>query len=379
MSENSMLHENNLNEPPLPDQGWSRENIALERAIVVPPTVSDTVQAAGVLTEAKKYCAHGALWRGKRAMTTQPSLPTGLLSELPGRWLYGGLLWVHFGHFLAESTARLWPLPALAKDLDGIVFTPKRPVNGDETRPMQHDFFALLGFDLPMKVVTEPTQVEYLHVPGQGFGLGPIVAGTPEYRAMIHQHFGSSVAPDGPERLYISRAGLGVRRGGVIGEEFLEENMRQNGYEIFYPERHPMEAQIARYKAARQIVALDGSALHLFALVGRPDQQVAMIPRRTSSIHNNIAAQLSAFCGRQPLVANAIRTDWVLAKRGRPNRHSFGELDMGILHKMLAEAGFVSADLAWDEMFWRQRRRTIRKLEAALGDQLIPIHQECAD
>ncbi len=375
----STLNDNDLNQPPQPDQGWSRELVALERAIVVPPAVSDTVQEAGVLTEDREYCAHGALWRGKRAMTTQPISPTDPLPQLSGRWLYAGLLWVHFGHFLAESTARLWPLPAIAKDIDGVLFTPKRPANGDETRPMQHNFFKLLGIDLPIKVVTEPTQIEHLHVPGQGFGLGPIVAGTPEYRALIHQNFGADVPPDGPERLYISRAGLGIRRGGVIGEEFLEENLRQNGYEIFYPEQHPMEKQIARYKAARQIVALDGSALHLFALVGRPDQQVAMIPRRTSSVHHNISAQLAAFCGQEPLVANAIRTDWVLASRGRPNRHSLGELDMSRLHKVLADAGFVSPDLAWEEMFWRQRRRTIRKLEKALGDQLVPIHQEPAD
>lgn len=375
----SVLQENDLNQPPLPDQGWSRDCLALERAIVVPPTISDTVQEAGVLTEAGQYCAHGALWRGGRAMTIPPELPADPLPQLPGRWLYAGLLWVHFGHFLAESTARLWPLPALAQDLDGVLFTPKRPANGGDTRPMQHDFFAQLGIDLPIKVVTEATQIEHLHVPGQGFGLGPIVAGTPEYRAMIHQNFGADVAPDGPEQLYISRAGLGIRRGGIIGEEFLEENMRQNGYEIFYPERHSMEVQIARYKAARQIVALDGSALHLFALVGRPDQQVAMIPRRTSSVHHNISAQLAAFCGREPLVANAIRTDWVLASRGRPNRHSLGELDMSRLHKELADAGFVSPDLAWDEMFWRQRRRTIHKLGKALGDKLIPIHQELAD
>ncbi len=361
---------------PDPDEGWSREVIKLDQAKIVPPVISALVQEAGVLASDDSYCAHGALWRGKRALTTLPPAPAGPLPKLAGKWLYGGLLWVHFGHFLAESTARLWALGQLGSQIDGIVFVPKRPVKADAVQPVHKNFMELLGCDLPIRVLTEPTEVEQLHVPGQGFGLGPMVTGTAEYRSYVRQNFGKDISPDGPERLYISRSKLGARRGGILGEEFLETNLALHGYEVFHPQQHDLQTQVARYKAARQIVALDGSALHLYALVGQADQKVAMIPRRTSSVHHNISNQMAAFCDAPPFVAEAIQTDWVIEARGRPNRNSLGELDMGKLSHLLAKKGFIAAPDGWVQMPWRQSKRALRKLEAAVGEKFVPIHRK---
>ncbi|MFC3119099.1 glycosyltransferase 61 family protein [Jhaorihella thermophila] len=102
-----------------------------------------------------------------------------------------------------------------------------------------------------------------------------------KFRTAIHERFAREVEPDGPERLYVSRSALGLGKG-LLGEELLESLLEREGYEIFHPQKHPMQTQIARYKAARQIVAADGSALHLYAMVGRADQRVAMISRRES-------------------------------------------------------------------------------------------------
>ena len=243
---------------PLPDSGWSDSVTALTNAIVVPPVQGGFVQAAGVLESSGQYCPTGALWRRYRPLTTEPAQPVDPPAPLAGNWLWGGVLWAHFGHFLVESTSRLWALDHLDAPLDGIVFIPKRPRVGNARRGFQTDFLNLMAPGLPVNVVTNPTQVESLVVPGQGFGLGLITAGTQKFRDAIHNRFARDVIPDGPERLYISRSALGIGKGGLLGEEKLEHLLKEQGYEVFHPEKHDIATQIARYKAAKQVIAADG-------------------------------------------------------------------------------------------------------------------------
>lgn len=332
---------------PLPEGGWSEELLTLPNATVLPPVENGFVQAAGILNQSGEYCPQGALWRKFRPLSTEPEPPGGAVETLGGRWLWGGVLWAHFGHFLVESTSRLWGLDQLDRPVDGILFIPKRPKVGESLRGFQKDFVHLMAPGLPIKVATTGTQVEELVVPGQGFGLGKITAGTPKFRAAIHNLFAKDVAPDGPEKIYISRSALGLGKGGLLGEERLEDLLRAEGYEVFHPQQHDITTQIARYKAAKQVVAADGSALHMFAMVGRRDQSVAMILRRKSGANNLLAENVRHFCGSDPLVIDALRTEWVRAGKMKANRQSFGELDHSAIGKALTEAGFVENGQDW--------------------------------
>jgi hypothetical protein len=202
---------------PLPEGGWSQDIRVLTDATVVPPLENGFVQAAGVLDREGGYCAHGALWRRYRPLTTAPAAPTGEVEELGGRWLWGGVLWAHFGHFLVESTSRLWALDHLDRPVDGILFMPKRPRAGKNTRGFQMDFIGMMAPELPVRVLASPMQVKELIVPGQGFGLGRITAGTSRFRAAIHNRFAHEIQPDGPERIYLSRSALGLGKGECWG------------------------------------------------------------------------------------------------------------------------------------------------------------------
>ena len=340
---------------PEPDGGWSTEIRTLPNALVVPPVESGFVQAAGVLESDGTYWPHGALGRKYRPLTSAPAMPAET-GTLPGRWLWGGVLWAHFGHCLVESTARLWAIPQLDRPVDGILFIPKRPKVGEETRGFQTDFVRQIAQDAQIRVATEPTRVEELVVPGQGFGLGRITAGTDAFRNAIHSHFARGIDPDGPDRLYISRSALGLGKGGLLGEEWLEELLAKEGYETFHPEKHDIATQLARYKAAKKVVAADGSALHLYSMVGTPDQPVAIILRRQSTANNLLAANVTHFCGRDPLVIHALRTEWVKTEgKKKSNRLSFGELDHPVIGRALAAGGFI-ASAVWPEMTEAERR-----------------------
>ncbi len=344
---------------PWPEGGWSEEIVTLSGATVVPPVESGFVQEGGVLDAEGAYCPHGALWRRYRPITIEPKPPAKVVETLEGRWLWGGVLWVHFGHFLVESTSRLWGLEYLDKPVDGILFMPKRPKVGDTVHGFQSDFIHMMSPDLPIRVLTDPTQVEELVVPGQGFGLGKIASGTGKFRDAAHKAFAKDIKPEGPEKIYISRSKLGLGKGGLLGEEHLEDLLRAEGYEIFHPQNHDLRTQVAHYKAAKKVIAADGSALHLYAMVGTPDQPVAMILRRTSGANTHLSNNIASFCGREPLIINALRTEWLKANKGKSDRHSFGELDHAIIGQALGADGFVREGLNWPVLTDDQRKKIL--------------------
>ncbi|MFT7595631.1 MAG: hypothetical protein ACI8R4_002961 [Paracoccaceae bacterium] len=356
---------------PSPDGGWSQTITTLENATVVPPVESGFVQAAGLLDSEGNYCAQGALWRKYRPLTTAPEAPEKIAEEIPGRWLWGGVLWAHFGHFLVESTARLWAVDHLDKPIDGILFIPKRPKVGESVRGFQKDFIHLMSPDTPIRVAAEPVRVQELVVPGQGFGLGKITTGTQKFRDALHNQFARDIEPDGPEKIYISRSALGLGKGGLLGEERLEQLLEAQGYTVFHPQKHDIATQIARYKAAKQVIAADGSALHMFAMVGRPDQQVAMILRRKSGAHNLLSENVTHFCGRPPLVISALRTEWVKAGKQRSNRQSFGELNLLAIGQALGEAGFVDKAASWPDLNQQEREQIFADKGLTGNDEFV--------
>lgn len=327
--------------PPQPNSGWSHDIQTLQSAIVVPAKENGFVQVAGVLHSDGRYCPEGALWRNNRALTIAPSLPSGPIEELSGTWLWGGQLWNHFGHFIAESTSRLWPLPELASQIDGVLFIPKRPRKRDFVEQFQRDFVNLMEPDLPVKSVCEPVRVENLIVPGQGFGLGKIARMTEPYRKAIADNFASQLPSDGPEKLYVSRSKLRKFKGGLVGEERIESYLAEQGYEIFHPQRHDVQTQIARYKAAKTILAAEGSAIHLVAMSGNIQQKIGIILRRRSGATAQIAHHVLGLTGVQPIIFDALLRNW--GPVGQRRKHTWmGEYDLTLLQKQLLEHGFLA-------------------------------------
>jgi FkbM family methyltransferase len=327
--------------PPVADSGWSCDVQTLEQAIVVPPGEQNFVQEAGVLHGDGRYCATGALWRNGRALTVEPAMPKRDLPLRKGRWLWGGVLWMHFGHFLVESSSRLWALPEFQGQIDGVLFIPKRPRNGSEVADFQKGFIDLLGCDVAVACADAPERVEHLIVPGQGFGLGAMIEGTVGYRTAIQENFAKTITAEGPEKIYISRSNLPAGRGNLVGEGQFETRLEAEGYVIYHPQEHGLESQIATYKAAKQVIAAEGSALHLLAMVAAPATEIAMIVRRPSGATRQLERHLTAFLGKPPLSITHLARSWKPLGPAKP-RLWMGELDMPAVQHDLAAAGFIS-------------------------------------
>lgn len=353
---------------PSPEGGWSCGILPVKDAVIATTPSQEMIQPMGVFDASGRYVHEAVLWRGRPLMVEpEPVLP---VDHLPGRWIWGGVLLNHFGHFLTESVGRLWALDAVKGKVDGLILVPKREDQDDgavaEMQAYHRLFFDLCNVDIPIRIISRPTKVDLLEVPGQGFGIGPMAAGTEAFRSFMHNRFARNIAPVGGPKLYVSRSGLSAQRGGILWETRMEELLAGEGYEIYHPQRHSLTEQIARYKGAQQIIALDGSALHLVAMTGMRGQQVAVIKRRDSHASDSIITHLSSFLGVAPDVIDVIRQDWVRSDRKRADRFSIGELDFAALGRTLERAGYVADGAGWPALTPEEAQTAIREVEATL-------------
>lgn len=316
----------------------------ISRALVVPERSHDQLLASGVLYPGGRYAELSKAWIRKFKPTPVPVLaPDEQVVDLAGTHLFAGHFRGHFGHFMVESTARLWALDHLDVKPDSILYLPYRGETEANLRAIggMEPFFRLLGVDLPIMAHPTALRVERLILPELGFGWNERYAGSPAYRAFMQGRLRGAVRPEGGEKLYVSRAKLNAQRGGVLGETVIEENLARAGYEVFHPEKHPLEVQIAHYRAAKKIVALDGSALHLAAYVTEPGTEVGMILRRSKANADDYVMQFRSFCGVVPKVIDVIRQDWISAEASRVDFRSVGEIDFQALFKALKAEGFL--------------------------------------
>lgn len=355
--------------PPDLSAGMGDEITLINRAIVVPPPKGDanrSVQQSGVLTPDGALVADSVTWRGMNPVTVAPAMPPeDEIAALPGTWMFLGPLFGHFGHFLVESISRFWAFDRLRDQIDGVLYVPKFQNRPEHVANVYRPFLNALGVTAPMHNLDVPTRVERLYVPRQGFGMFQMIEGAPEFREFARAYAGKSIPPAGAEKIYISRSALPAQRGSILGESVLEDLLRKEGYEPFHPQKHTHEEQIAAYRAARKVIAVDCSPLHLLALVGDSAQEIAVIARRTGDLDEIFARQIRAFTGARTHAINHLRRNWIEDHASRPSRTSWGEVDFPALGRSLREAGMImGGDLpALDEA-------TIRTQMAQVGEAL---------
>ena len=330
--------------PPDPAGGWTCSIREFPGAVVVPHDKAEHDLKCGVFTAQGEYIPRAAMWQREELITFPPETVPRVVDRLAGEWLWGGVLYGHFGHFVTESSARLWPVPDLRDRLQGVVFVEKYSSARKGVPAFITDFFRQLIGDLPVRFLRDTTEVELLHVPGQAFGLGRMSRGTRPFRRFIARHFAPDIAPEGPENLFLTRSQLALDREGFVGEAIFDDRFARAGYQVFSPEQHDIATQIARYRAARRIVGMDGSAFHLAGLVAHKVQNIGVIVRRQRARSRAMRWQIEAFSGRTPHVIDALRQhrEWVVGKKS-----AIQDFDMERVGARLKKTGLIDADFDW--------------------------------
>ena len=361
-----------------PEGPFAGKIAVLNNAIVVPPHQKSGKRAFGVLDQNLKWSKLSQSYLQERIRTKAPELLEGsALQELSGTHLFAGHFRGHFGHFLFESTVRLWAMEYLEEKPDSILYVPFR-----FTEPKDHqiitryqDFFHLLGIDIPVQSFGSNLRVERLYVPELGFGWGGRFEGSPGYRKFMTSRL-SAVAADGNvDQLYISRSRLPAHLGGIVGESVIERNLERLGYEIFHPQMHSIEAQLSKYKSARRIVSLDGCALHLVPFVMRTDCSVALIKRRSTANTNDYALQFRGFSGCEIKVIDALQSNWSSGDRKKTDFGSIGELDFEKVFSELKANGFISEDFIPELPTPQERAKMIDSVKRARAGNLTLIER----
>lgn len=311
---------------------------------------------AGVFSNAGDYVgASKCLRTPLLKMTRRPRYPdpTEVANSklLPGTWLWGGMLYPHFGHVLMESTSRFWGFDAFDAQFQGVIYIPERRRPDAETvlKPNAALLQGLMPAGAKIDVAYDLIRAERLVVPPQGFGLGDMAGGCPEQRQYLQDHLFPDVSASGPERLYISRSRLPGSVGRSLGEHRLEAYLSAEGYTVFHPQDHSLAEQAAHYKAASVIISSDNSALHLAAPLLRNDVKVGVILRRFGKQHQYFTKQLRVFLGRAPDVFSVMHPKVYGLANARSARSSrtFTILDFETLRQDLRRAGYVAATGAW--------------------------------
>jgi len=191
----------------------------------------------------------------------QPANTRAPTRTLP-KAVFAGVAFDHFGHFLLESTARLWALPEY-RDLPWLFLT-----TGTEKLPRyQTGFLELLGVPRDnIMPIGDVAAVEQLLVPQTSFTYHHHV--THSYRDTFRRaNLPSRSQP--ARRIFLSRKNTTIAM--TIGERELESVLADDGWEIAYPETLSPQEQALLFHEDNVLLGLQGSAMHLglFAPPGR--------------------------------------------------------------------------------------------------------------
>jgi capsular polysaccharide biosynthesis protein len=324
---------------------------------------------AGVYDREGAEVASGRCWHSSRNAAfrqVEPHRPPD--RDLPGRWLYGGVLYTHFGHVLTETLSRLWAIDHL-NGVDGIAAFPLDPGGGER---MAREAMALLGIDLPVEAVTGAVRVGELVVAPQAMGAGDLMGGSPEFRAFVKRRIGDRRDPSLPRRLYISRSRNRAERGSILGEQRLEALLAAEGYAIFHPQDHDLAAQAAHYASAEAIVGPDGSPFHLVAYAAGPSARVAMLKRRPGREWAMLADHLRRF-GLSEVIAVEGSGGWAPGGLRRAGLSVSGEISFAAVHAALRAHGFIDGAAPWSDLTPAEREADLLRLSVVLDADLYEV------
>lgn len=224
---------------------------------------------------------HARHLKGLRPVCLPPPPPEGEVGSVDEPCAFIAPHDAHFGHFVAEAASRLPQTLAELSDDTPLVFTCRVDLTPDRAAPA---FMAVLDWlgvaPARLRFVRQPHRFRNLSVAGQAEHLdGPAPA--PDYLRLLETMTARHDLPPRPETiLYVSRAGLPPFRGGHGGEAYLEACLRELGVPVLRPEAAPLPEQMRAYAGARSLIFAEGSAVHGRQLLGRIDQDVAILQRR---------------------------------------------------------------------------------------------------
>jgi hypothetical protein len=225
--------------------------------------------------------------RATNILKNDPVLPRDELvdaEDMPGKYVYLGILRGHFGHFLLESISRMWYMLKADRDTKIIV----HGSGVDDRLPSYVKYiFQLLDIDLDRVVAaTHTMRIEHLFFPQSEFEIRwrANASYANLFRELYNRNKRLFPIRSTPKRVYLTRRQLKLKtardhRKAVANEAQVEALFAARGFEIIAPEKIPFHEQIAIAGGANQLAGLKGSALHMSLFNQRSQSRLIQLGR----------------------------------------------------------------------------------------------------
>lgn len=191
-----------------------------------------------------------------------PRRPRVPQETLHGQFIWGGVAFSAFGHWLTETFPLLATMREMLADYPKAQVLMVRRPGSDSLHwsALNQDFAACIGFDLArIRIVDTDCRVEQLIVPPDAFGRAN------HYKPSTIRCLDTlGIAPEcgNGRRLFLSRGRLGGRERTRGDIEKIEARFARAGYEIIYPEQLSLAAQMEQILGASHLAGENGSAPH---------------------------------------------------------------------------------------------------------------------
>lgn len=200
--------------------------------------------------------------------------------------VYLGYINNHWGHFLLDSTTRLYPF---LNDTDkkykyaflvneGQAYTPGTSIAR---------FLELLGISEQILFINKVTKCRRIIVPEQGYMVNGYYS--KEHLAVfdkVAEQVDCSKFPS-YKKVYYSRANFKKAQGSEVGEELLLDLFERNDFTIVSPEKCSLDEQIAIVRNAELLVGITGTIPHNLYFA-KPGQKMVIL----NKTHNLNVAQM---------------------------------------------------------------------------------------
>lgn len=168
--------------------------------------------------------------------------------RLKGTFLYGGCIFGHFGHFIWESLARL---SAIRKchEYPIIFISPN-----SQLHKSQRIFLKSIKVNNELLLVKDITQVDNLIYSPPQSSINPLFMSREQLDSLAFTDFSKEACE---RKIWLSRSRFPTGR--ILNEDYIENKLAKNGFDIIYPENLPLREQIKIISTSRIVAGFDGS------------------------------------------------------------------------------------------------------------------------
>lgn len=189
------------------------------------------------------------------------------INEVNETVIYIPIIPNHWGHFLIDVVSRLWVFLDERFDTSHVrIFYNSFGWKNGEISGNCKKFLEYLGIFDRLEKVTNPTRISEIWIPSYTMSFSKTY--NVEYKTVFNYITNKVMRLDKIhslkhyEKVYFSRTRLETSKLKEIGEKYIEDIFRENGYAILYPEQLSLEEQIYYFQTSKVICAISGTIMH---------------------------------------------------------------------------------------------------------------------